>query len=259
MKFKNSIDGEIFKDFTEVTSEDEVGGTKASGGSTENNMLNSFITVKEEALMRKTLVFKASGKEEDDEKKEDGLEQCCHEVMEVIVSTKGEQGTPRQEPALLGSYERTDDDWGHSQEAETKTEEGRCEDGRKNAKEINDEIEEKDERKEGKEINEEIEEEDDRKEGKEVKEENECKYPNHGESQCSPLPVAGPSGIDKESHHICDVSGSDSRMTPINTPHNDHLGDVEQADNFHSNDLLCFAWQIANGMVSSVSEETQLN
>ena len=240
MKFKNTIDGEIFKDLTQVTSEGEIESTKTSGGSTENNMPNSFITVKEEALMRKTLVFKASGKEDDDEKKEEELEQCCHEGIEVIVSTKGEHGTPRQEPALLGSYERTDGNWGHGQEAETKTEEGKCEDERKNGKEINDEIEEKNERKEG----------------KEVKEEIECQYPNHSDSQCSPLPVAGPSEIDKEPHHICGVSGPEGRVTPIrkeqkevniNPPQDDHLG----ADNFHSNDLLCFAWQIANGMVSS--------
>ena len=225
MNFKNSIDGEIFNDLAQATSKGEIGSTKTSGGCTENNMPNSFITVKEEALMRKTLVFKASGKEEDDEKREEDLEQCCHEVKEVIVSTKGEDGTAREEAALVGSSdERTDGNLGHSQEAETKTE-GKCED--------------------------------ERKEGKEVKEENECKYPDHSES----LPVAGPSGIDKEPHHTCDVSGPDSRMTPIrkkqkkiniNTPQDDHPEDVEQADNFYSNDLLCFAWQIANGMVSRV-------
>ena len=248
MKFKNSVDGEIFKDLTQATSEGEVGSTKTVGASTEKNtptsfitvkdealmrktlvfnMPNSFITVKDEALMRKKLVFKASGEEEDDEKREEDLEQCCHEVKEVILSIKVEHGTAREEPALVGSYdERTDGNLGHSQETETKTE-GKCED--------------------------------ERKKGKEVKEENECKYPDHSGSQCSPLPVAGPSGIDKEPHHTCDVSGPDSRMTPIrkeqkeintNTPQDDHPEDVEHADNFYSNDLLCFAWQIANGMVS---------
>ena len=207
MKSKNSIDGEIFQDLTQATSEGEIGSTKTSGVSTENNMPNSFITVKDEALMRKKLVFKASGKEEDDEKREEELEQCCHEVKEVIVSTKGEHGTAREEAALVGSYdERTDGNLGHSQETEAKTEQ-KCED--------------------------------DRKEGKEVKEENECKYPDHSESQCSPLPVAGPSGIDKEPHHTCDVFGPDSRMTPnrkkqkkinINTPQVDHPEDVEPAD-----------------------------
>ena len=235
MKFKNSIDGEIFSDLAQATSEGEIGSTKTSDGTTGNNMPNSFITVKEEALMRKTLVFKASGKEEDEEKREEDLEQCCHEVKEVIVSSKGEDGTPREEPALVGSSdERTAGNLGHSQETETKTE-GKCED--------------------------------ERKEGKEVKEENECKYPDHSESQCSPLPVAGPSGIGKEPHHTCDVFGPDSRMTPIrkkqkkinvNTPQDDHPEDVEHADNFYSNDLLCFAWQIANGMVSRVSDETRL-
>ena len=224
MKLKNSIDGEIFNDLTQATCEGEIGSTKTSDGSTENNMPNSFITVKEEASMRTTLVFKASGKEEDEEKREEDLEQCCHEVKEVIVSTKG---TARQEPALVGSYdERTDGNLGHSQETETKTEKQKCED--------------------------------ERKEGKEE---------NHSESQCSPLPVAGPSGIDKEPHHTCDVFGPDSRMTPIrkkqkkiniNTPQDDHPEDVEHADNFYSNDLLCFAWQIANGMVSRVSDETRL-
>ena len=210
---------------TQATSEGEVGSTKTLGASTEKNTPNSFITVKDEALMRKKLVFKASGKEEDDEKREEELEQCCQEVKEVILFTKGEHGKAREEPALVGSYdERTDGNLGRSQETETKTE-GKCED--------------------------------ERKEVKEVKEENECKYPDHSES----LPVAGPSGIDKEPHHTCDVSGPDSRMTPIrkkqkkintNTPQDDHPEDVEHADNFYSNDLLCFAWQIANGMVSRV-------
>ena len=232
------MDGEIFKDLTQATSKGETGSTKTSRKSTENNIPNTFVTVKEVALMGKTLVFKASGKEEDNEKKEEKFEQNCHEVMEVILSTKGEPGTARKEPALVGSYdERTDDNLGLSQEAETKKEEEKCED--------------------------------ERKEGKEVKEENECKQPDHSESQCSPLPVAGPSGIDKDPDHICEVSVFDSRMTPIrrkqkkiniNTPKDDnHPGDVEQADDFYSKDLLCFAWQIANGMVSRVSVETRLN
>ena len=236
VKFKNGMDGEIFKDLTQATSKGETDSTKTSERSTENNMPNSFVTVKVVALMRKTLVFKALGKEEDNEKKEEKFEQNCHEVKEVILSTKGEPGTARKEPALVGSYdERTDDNLGLSQEAETKTEEEeKCED--------------------------------ERKEGKEVKEENECKQPDHRESQCSLLPVAGPLGIDKDPDHTCDVSGFDSVMTSIGkeqkeisikTPQeDDHPSDVEQADNFYSNDLLCFAWQIANGMVSRVSVET---
>ena len=110
--------------------------------------------------------------------------------------------------------------------------------------------------------------EDERREGKELKEENEWKYPDHSESQCSPLQVAGPSEIDKEPHHTCDVSGFDSRLTPIrkeqqeiiiNSPQDDvHPEDAEESDNFHLNDLLCFAWQIANGMVSRVSHKTRL-
>ena len=239
MKFKNGIDGEIFKDLTQATSEDEIGSTKTPRGSTENSMPNSFITVKDEALIRKTLVFKALDKEKDDEKKEEEFQQCCHEVMEVIVSTKGEPGTAREEAALLASYnERTDGNLGLTHEADTKAEKGKCEE--------------------------------ERKKGKEVKEENECKYPNiHSESQCSPLLVAGPCGIDKDPDHTCDVFGSDSRMTPdgkeqkeinINTTQDDvHPVDVEQSDGFRSNDLLSFAWQIANGMVSRVSDETRLN
>ena len=230
MKFKNDIDGEIFKDLTQVTSNGKIGSTKTSRGSTENNMPNSFVTVKEVALMRKALVFKASGKEEVNERKEEGLEQCCHDFMEEIASSKGESGTGRQEPALVSCYdEGADGNLGHSQEAETKTEEKW---------------------------------EYDRMEGKEVKEENECKYPDHSDSQCSPLQVAGPSGIDKESRHTCNISGFDSRMTSIrkeqqdiiiNSPQDDvHPEDVEQCNNFHSNDLLCFAWQIANGMASRI-------
>ena len=237
MKFKNGIDGDIFEDLTQATSEDKIEITKTSRGSTENNMPNSFVTVKEVALMRKALVFKAPGKEEDNERKEEQLEQCCHEVMEVIVSTKGESRTARLEPALVGSYdEGADGNLGHSQETQTKSEEKL---------------------------------EDERKEGKEVKEGNECKYPHHSESECSPPPLNGPSGIDKEPHHTCDVSGFDSRMTPIrheqkeiiiNSPQDDvHPEDVEQFDNFHFNDLLCFAWQIANGMVSRVNHMTRLN
>jgi len=235
VKFKNGIDGEIFKDLTQFTSKSEIGSTKTSGRSTENKMPNTFVTVKELALMRKMLVFKASDEKEDNEKKEEKFEQNCPETMEVILSAKGELGTARQEPALLGFYdERSDHNLGLSQEAETKTGEEKCED--------------------------------DRKDGKAVKEENECKQPDHRESQCSPLPVSGTSEIDKDPDHTCDVSGSDSMMTSIrkeqeeigiDTPKaDDHPGDVEQADNFYSNDLLCFAWQIASGMVS---RDTRLN
>ena len=193
-------------------------------------MSKAFVTVKEIALMRKALVFKVSGKKEDNERKEEEFEQCCHE---------GESGTAREEPVLAGSYqydEGADGNLGHCQEAETKTEEKW---------------------------------EDERKEGKERKEENEFKYPDHSESECPPLQLAGPSEIDKEPHHTCDVSGFDSRMTPIrkeqkemiiNSPQDDvPPEDVEQSDNFHSNDLLCFAWQIANGMVNRLSHMTRLN
>ena len=233
IKFKNRIDGEIFKDLTQATSEDEIESTKAPRGSTENNMPKSFITVKDEALIRETLVFKALDKEKDDEKKEEEFEQCCHEVMEVIVPTKEEPGTAREEAALLGSYdEGTDGNLGHTHEADTKAEKGKCED--------------------------------ERKKGKKVKEENECKYPNHSESQCCPLLVVGPSGIDKDPDHTCDEFGFNSGMTPdrkeqkeinINTPQDDVHDpvDVEQSNSFRSNDLLCFAWQIANGMVGIVS------
>ena len=235
MKFKNGIDGEIFQDLTRATSEGKIGSTKTSRGSTENNMPNSFVTVKEVAFMRKTLVFKASGKEEDNEKKEEEVEQCHHEVMEVIVSTKGESETARQEPALVSSYDESPDvNLGHSQVGDTTTKEGKCEN--------------------------------ERKKGKQLKEENEYKYT---ESECSSISVAGPSGIDKEPHHTHNVSGPDSRMTSIrkdqkeiniNTPQdNVHTEDVEQSDDFSSDDLLCYAWQIANGMVSRVSHETQLN
>jgi len=236
MKFKNSIDGEIFKDLTQDASKGEIERSKTSGGCTENNMSNSFMTVKEEALVRKKLVFKASGKEEDDEKREVELEQCCHEVKDVVVSRKGKNWTPREELALVGFYdERTDGNLGHSQEDETKTERN-CED--------------------------------ERQEGEEEKDENECKYPDHSEPQCSPLPVAGLSGIDKDPHHSCHVYGPDSEMKPIrkeqeemntSTPQDDRDPKAaEQADNFYSNDLLCFSWQIANGMVSRVSEVSRL-
>ena len=79
--------------------------------------------------------------------------------------------------------------------------------------------------------------------------------------------MAEKSEIDKEPHHTCDVSGFDSRMTPIrkeqqeiiiSPPQDDvHPGDVEESDNFHLNDLLCFAWQTANGMVSRISHKTR--
>ena len=197
-------------------------------------MPNSFVTVKEVALMRKALAFKASVKEDDNERKEEKVEQCRHEVMEVIVSTKGESGTARQEPPLIGSYDLSSDvNLGHSQVGDTTSKEGTCED--------------------------------ERKKGKQLKEENEYKYP---ESQCSHISVAGPSGIDKEPHHTHNVSGPESRMTSIrkdqkeiniNTPQdNVHTEDVEQSDDFSSYDLLCCAWQISNGMVSRVSHETQL-
>ena len=163
MKFKNGIDGEIFKDLTQATSKGKIDSTKSSRGSTESNMPNSFVTVKEVALMKKALVFKASGKEENNEKKEEELEQCCHEVIEVVVSTKGEPGTARQESARVGCYdEGPDGNLGHCQEAETKTG-GKWED--------------------------------EKKEGKAVKEENECKCPDHSESQCSPCKWLGRLGL----------------------------------------------------------------
>ena len=151
------------------------------------------------------------------------------------MSTNGESGTATLESALVGSYvEGGDSNLGHSQDAETKTEQKW---------------------------------EDERREGKEMKDENECKYPDQSESRCSPLQVAGPSEIDKEPHHTCDVSGFDSRLTPIrkeqqeiiiNSPQDDvHPEDVEESDNFHLNDLLCFAWQTANGMVSRISHKTR--
>ena len=136
MKFKNDIDGEIFKDLTQAKSEGNICSNKTSRGSTENNMPNSFVTVKEVELMRKALDFKASGKEEDNERKEEELEQCCHEVMEVIVSTNSESGTAALESALVGSYvEGGDGNLGHSQDAETKTEE-KWEDERREGKEM---------------------------------------------------------------------------------------------------------------------------
>ena len=105
--------------------------------------------------MGKTLVFKASGKEEGNENKEEKFKQNCHEAMEVILSAKGEPGTTRHEPALVGSYdEKTDENSGLSQEAETKTEEEKYED--------------------------------ERKEGKAVKEENECKYPDYSDKDLHP-------------------------------------------------------------------------
>ena len=102
-----------------------------------------------------------------------------------------------------------------------------------------------------------------------MKGENECKYPDHSESQCFPLQVTGPSEINKEPHHTCDVSGFDIRMTPItkeqkeiiiNSPQVGVLPeDADQCNSFHSNDLLCFAWQIASGTVRRVSHKTRLN
>lgn len=62
IKFKNSIDGHIFEDLAKITSQFEITGIKRSEESTENDMHINFITVKEEALMRRKLVFEAAGK-----------------------------------------------------------------------------------------------------------------------------------------------------------------------------------------------------
>lgn len=160
-------------------------------------------------------------------------EQCCHETMAVIMPSKEKLSTKRDEPATLDSYNKTEENLKNSQEDDGKIKEEEME-------------------------NEEI-------EGNKVNDRNESRYPNHSESPSFSLEVAGPSGIHKEAHHTCGPSGSKNKMAPIkekckevkiNMPQDDHHGDVEQADNFHANDLLCFAWQVAKGMVSSVNEET---
>ena len=90
--------------------------------------------------------------------------------------------------------------------------------------------------------------------GKEVNGEKECsEYP------CFPLKEAGSSIIDRNAHHTGGRSGSENKMATlikerkevkINISQNDRLSDVRQNDDFNPKDLLCFAWQIAKGMVS---------
>ncbi len=100
IKVRNSIDGKIFKDLQQIASEHATNKNFEEG--TENDKPVNFITVKEEALVGKKLVFKAAFKEECD-----APEQRYYGGMEVILSTKGELGVPTEEPARLGIYDCT--------------------------------------------------------------------------------------------------------------------------------------------------------
>lgn len=220
VKFNNPIDGEIFKDVTEITFKSRTAETKTSGGRTENDKPVTFITVKEGALMRKNLVFKAMGKEEINEEEDRAW---SHEGIELIVSTRGELGTlPAGETLPVGHYEKAQG----SQTGE-------------------DDIPEE-------------EYEDEKKEDKELKEENECRCPNDSESPWLPPEIVGPSGIDNEARSDDSASPKHKRVK-TNMPQDDHLGVDGQIDNFHSEDLLSFAWQIAKGMVGNFLEEVPVD
>ncbi len=246
-KFKNSIDGEIFNVLVHTTSEFEIISSKRSGGaggSSDHDKTMNFATGKREALVRENVVIKAVGKEKDnkegdekeekkeEEKEEEGggaggegeTEQFFHQGTAVILSTKGELGTLQENLALLGFRNRT-----HAgQEGDEEMEE-----------------EEFGDKGEG---------------GKEISKMKECRYPKKGESPCFPLVEAGPTGIDNEVHQTGDPSGSKNKMRPIKIEREDvkiNMPQVDlQDDNFHSKDLLCFAWQIAKGMVSNFIGET---
>ena len=225
MKLTNSNDDVIFKELAQIKSELGIASTKTPAESTENGKQDDSITVKEESLIRKNPVFKATGEEDNPEEGEEEREQCCFDGMEGIVSIKGDLWAPKEETALLGPYDRTRG----SQEGDEKMEQEECEDEENRGKEIN--------------------------------EENECGYPNPRESSFVLPAVVGP--FDNNAHHTRGSSGSENKRSPIKKeqkevritmPQEDHLGDVEQTDNFHSKDLLCFAWQIAKGMVSNIIE-----
>ncbi len=217
IKLKNSIDGEIFKDLQQIASEHGIATTKSFEEGTETDKPVNFITVKEEALIRKRLVFKAAFKD-----KCDAREQRCYGGMEVILSTTGELGAPKEEPARLGLFDITHG----SQESDAKMEEEECENEEKGCKVAH--------------------------------EENNCGHASHEKSPCFCL-------ADKNAHHTSGPSGSENNMSPIEKDPKEvkidmrqeyHLDEMLHADNFHSNDLLCFAWQIAKGMVSNANEDS---
>ena len=172
--------------------------------------------------MRKKSVFKAMGKGEINEE-EDGT--WSHERKEVIVSTRGKLGTPIEETLPVGHCVKTH----RSQGGDVKIEEEPCED--------------------------------DKKGGKELKEENECICHNNSESQRFPSEEAGPSGIDNKAYNDDSTGPKHTKEqikkeeVKINMSQDDNRDDDVQVDNFHSKDLLSFAWQIAKGMVSNVLEK----
>ena len=144
------------------------------------------------------------------------------------MSSKSEPGTLQDELAQLSTHDRNNS----SQEVDEKTEKEECEDEKKN--------------------------------GKDVNEENKCRFPSPSFS----LEVAEASWNEREAHHIDGPSGPEKKITPvitegkevkINIAQEDIIGDVKQDDNFHANDLLCFAWQIAEGMVSIVNNVIEDN
>ena len=85
-----------------------------------------------------------------------------------------------------------------------------------------------------------------------VGERNESNNLNRSESTCLSLEEPGPSRFGQESFGNYDPSGPLVRTTSITKQGKGVIrDDVEETENCHAKDLLCFAWQIARGMVRS--------
>lgn len=85
-----------------------------------------------------------------------------------------------------------------------------------------------------------------------VGERNESNNLNRSESTCLSLEEPGPSRFGQESFGNYDPSGPLVRTTSIPKQGKGVIrDDVEETENCHAKDLLCFAWQIAKGMVRS--------
>ena len=85
-----------------------------------------------------------------------------------------------------------------------------------------------------------------------VGERNESNNLNRSESTCLSLEEPGPSRFGQESFGNYDPSGPLVRTTSITKQGKGVIrDDVEETENCHAKDLLCFAWQRARGMVRS--------
>ena len=220
---KNSVDCENFKDLAQITGEVGIDWIQNLNEPAENDKSGTCVKGKGEKSIGKQLLVKKDDDEEEEEEEEEEPEQLCRPVMKLTVYGTGELGTTMEELPLVGPFDRTRGNKGCNEEEGGDNEKYR---------------------------------------GTEFNEENECGCSDRSESRGESLmAVAGAIGIDNTARHTCGPCGSENKTSPIKNEQkdvkivmDDDLGDVNQADSFHSKDLLCFAWQIAKGMVSTARE-----